>query len=133
MVIVHSRCISFFSPTTFFLSGTQKGRQGAIPNRSYHHFQRAYCDFPPRIVAFARYFQLFLSENIKRITQTLYQYLRDWMAEAVGFEPTCPLGQPHFECGSLRPLRYASTGADCGKQDDPDDESPCSDGGATRI
>ena len=31
------------------------------------------------------------------------------LAEAVGFEPTCPLGQPHFECGSLRPLRYAST------------------------
>ena len=39
--IVHSGCISFFSPTTFFLSGTQKDRQGATPNRSYHHFQRA--------------------------------------------------------------------------------------------
>ena len=59
--------------------------------------------------------------------------VRGDVAEAVGFEPTCPLGQPHFECGSLRPLRYASTGADCGKQDDSDDESSCSDGGATRI
>ena len=30
------------------------------------------------------------------------------MAEAVGFEPTCPCGQLHFECSSLQPLRYAS-------------------------
>ena len=28
--------------------------------------------------------------------------------EIVGFEPTCPFGQPHFECGSLQPLRYIS-------------------------
>ena len=44
-----------------------------------------------------------------------------------------PKWKHDFECGSLRPLRYASTGADCGKQDDSDDESSCSDGGATRI
>lgn len=25
----------------------------------------------------------------------------DYMAEKVGFEPTCPGRQPHFECGSL--------------------------------
>ena len=30
------------------------------------------------------------------------------LAEKVGFEPTCPCGQPHFECGALRPLRYFS-------------------------
>ena len=30
------------------------------------------------------------------------------LAEAVRFELTCPCGQPHFECGSLWPLRYAS-------------------------
>ena len=30
------------------------------------------------------------------------------VTETVGFEPTCPCGQPHFECGSLRPLRYIS-------------------------
>lgn len=30
------------------------------------------------------------------------------LAEKVGFEPTCPGGQPHFECGSLWPLRYFS-------------------------
>ncbi len=24
-----------------------------------------------------------------------------FLAETVGFEPTCPGGQPHFECGSL--------------------------------
>ena len=30
------------------------------------------------------------------------------MAEKVGFEPTCPCGQLHFECSSLQPLRYAS-------------------------
>ena len=35
-------------------------------------------------------------------------WLLDFLAEAVGFEPTCPCGQPHFECGSLWPLRYAS-------------------------
>ena len=35
--------------------------------------------------------------------------LKGFVAEAVGFEPTCPFGQPHFECGSLRPLRYTST------------------------
>ena len=35
--------------------------------------------------------------------------IRRSLAEAVGFEPTCPLGQLHFECSSLRPLRYAST------------------------
>ena len=26
----------------------------------------------------------------------------------MGFEPTCPCGQLHFECSSLQPLRYAS-------------------------
>ncbi len=31
-----------------------------------------------------------------------------FLAEEVGFEPTCPCGQPHFECGSLQPLRYSS-------------------------
>ena len=30
------------------------------------------------------------------------------LAEAVGFEPTCPCGQLDFESSSLRPLRYAS-------------------------
>ena len=30
------------------------------------------------------------------------------MAEAVGFEPTCPCGQLLFECSSLQPLRYVS-------------------------
>lgn len=30
------------------------------------------------------------------------------MAEAVGFEPTCPCGQLDFESSSLRPLRYRS-------------------------
>lgn len=34
--------------------------------------------------------------------------LKGFVAEAVGFEPTCPCGQPHFECGSLQPLRYVS-------------------------
>ena len=33
---------------------------------------------------------------------------RQFMAEKVGFEPTCPGRQPHFECGSLWPLRYFS-------------------------
>ena len=46
--------------------------------------------------------------------------VRSDVAEAVGFEPTCPLGQPHFECGSLRPLRYASKKGICGEQDNPD-------------
>ena len=71
-----------------FLPEMKKDRLGAIPNRSYHHIQRANCDFPPGIVASTRYFQLFLSKNIKRITQTLYQYLRDCMAPQVGLEPT---------------------------------------------
>ena len=71
-----------------FLSEMKKDQQGALPNRSYHHIQRANCNFSSGIVAFARYFQLFLSVNIKRITQTLYQYLRDWMAPQVGLEPT---------------------------------------------
>ena len=31
-----------------------------------------------------------------------------FLAETVGFEPTCPCGQPDFESGSLRPLRYVS-------------------------
>lgn len=66
-----------------FLPEMKKDRLGAIPNRSYHHIQRANCNFSSGIVAFARYFQLFLSVNIKRITQTLYQYLRDWMANPV--------------------------------------------------
>ena len=49
--------------------------------------------------------------------------VRSDVAEAVGFEPTCPLGQPHFECGSLRPLRYASMCL-CGEQDDPATDRP---------
>ena len=69
-----------------FLPEMKKDRLGAIPNRSYHHIQRANCDFPPGIVASTRYFQLFLSKNIKRITQTLYQYLRDWMANPVDYD-----------------------------------------------
>ena len=44
--------------------------------------------------------------GIKRLRLTV---IRRSLAEAVGFEPTCPLGQLHFECSSLRPLRYAST------------------------
>mgnify|MGYP007056508675 CR=1 FL=1 len=32
----------------------------------------------------------------------------DFLAETVGFEPTCPCGQPDFESSSLRPLRYVS-------------------------
>ena len=69
-----------------FLPEMKKDRLGAIPNRSYHHIQRANCNFSSGIVAFARYFQLFLSVNIKRITQTLYQYLRDWMARNAYFD-----------------------------------------------
>ena len=38
-----------------------------------------------------------------------YQNHRADLAEAVGFEPTCPCGQLDFESSSLRPLRYAST------------------------
>ena len=34
--------------------------------------------------------------------------LKGFVAEAVGFEPTCPCGQLDFESSSLRPLRYAS-------------------------
>ena len=30
------------------------------------------------------------------------------LAEKVGFEPTCPLRQTHFECAPLWPLRYFS-------------------------
>ena len=30
------------------------------------------------------------------------------LAETKGFEPLRPFGRPHFECGSLRPLRYVS-------------------------
>ena len=37
-----------------------------------------------------------------------HRVLKALMAEAVGFEPTCPCGQLHFECSSLQPLRYAS-------------------------
>ena len=29
-------------------------------------------------------------------------------AETEGFEPSCPEGQPDFESGALRPLRYVS-------------------------
>ena len=29
-------------------------------------------------------------------------------AETEGFEPSCPGGQPDFESGALRPLRYVS-------------------------
>ena len=33
---------------------------------------------------------------------------KDFLAEWVGFEPTCPCGQLDFESSSLRPLRYRS-------------------------
>ena len=46
--------------------------------------------------------------GVKEKYQPLYQKLILTMAEAVGFEPTCPCGQLHFECSSLQPLRYAS-------------------------
>ena len=58
--------------------------------------------------------------GVKKSLPALYQKLAGVVAEAVGFEPTCPLGQPHFECGSLRPLRYASKKGICGEQDNPD-------------
>ena len=106
MVIVQSGCISnhcreinlhYSSPKN------KKDRLGAIPNRSYHHFQRVYCDFSPRIVAFTRCFHLFLSISKKRITQTLYQYLRDWMAPQVGLEPTTL--RLTAECSAIELLR----------------------------
>ena len=71
-----------------FLLEMKKDQLGVLPNRSYHHIQRANCNFSSGIVALARYFQLFLSVNIKRITQTLYQYLRDWMANPVDYDTT---------------------------------------------
>ena len=86
-----------------FLLEMKKDQLGVLPNRSYHHIQRANCDFSPGIVAFARYFQLFLSVNIKRITQTLYQYLRDWMAPQVGLEPTTL--RLTAECSAIELLR----------------------------
>ena len=80
-----------------FLLEMKKDQLGVLPNRSYHHIQRANCNFSSGIVAFARYFQLFLSVNIKRITQTLYQYLRDWMVAQDGFEPsTCRVWTSSF-------------------------------------
>ena len=78
-----------------FLLEMKKDQLGVLPNRSYHHIQRANCNFSSGIVAFARYFQLFLSVNIKRITQTLYQYLRDWMAGALGLEPRTKVLETH--------------------------------------
>ena len=62
----------------------------------------------------------FCPDGVKNSLPELYQFLVGMVAEAVGFEPTCPLGQPHFECGSLRPLRYASKKGICGEQDNPD-------------
>ena len=61
--------------------------------------------------------------GVKKSLPALYPKLVGMVAEAVGFEPTCPLGQPHFECGSLRPLRYASMCL-CGEQDDPAADRP---------
>ena len=86
-----------------FLLEMKKDQLGVLPNRSYHHIQRANCNFSSGIVAFARYFQLFLSVNIKRITQTLYQYLRDWMAPQVGLEPTTL--RLTAECSAIELLR----------------------------
>ena len=34
-------------------------------------------------------------------SQAIYLPVSLVLAEKVGFEPTCPCGQPHFECGSL--------------------------------
>ena len=87
-----------------FLLEMKKDQLGVLPNRSYHHIQRANCNFPPGIVASTRYFQLFLSKNIKRITQTLYQYLRDWMAPQVGFEATTL--RLTAECSAVELLRH---------------------------
>ena len=87
-----------------FLLEMKKDQLGVLPNRSYHHIQRANCNFSSGIVAFARYFQLFLSVNIKRITQTLYQYLRDWMAPQVGLEPTTL--RLTAECSAIELLRH---------------------------
>ena len=47
-----------------------------------------------------------LSEQEKKPRK--HRVFKALMAEAVGFEPTCPCGQLHFECSSLQPLRYAS-------------------------
>lgn len=90
-----------------FLPEMKKDRLGAIPNRSYHHIQRANCDFPPGIVASTRYFQLFLSKNIKRITQTLYQYLRDWMANPVDCDTTDGCTLPGAGMGAMHLIQQA--------------------------
>ena len=101
-----------------FLLEMKKDQLGVLPNRSYHHIQRANCNFSSGIVAFARYFQLFLSVNIKRITQTLYQYLRDWMAGAEGFEPSTKVLETHVLPLHHAPLSfdngyYTEDGMDC--------------------
>ena len=54
------------SDNKYLFPKTKKDRQGAIPNRSFHRIQRVKCDFLPEFVAFVLYFQLFLSESIKK-------------------------------------------------------------------
>src|SRR6188508_2013361 len=36
------------------------------------------------------------------------EWTKQFLAERVGFEPTCPCGQDAFEAPPLRPLRYLS-------------------------
>ena len=56
----------------------------------------------PDVLAYADAPLVFESRTIVTITQkTPEKGVFCVMAETVGFEPTCPYGQPHFECGSL--------------------------------
>ena len=48
-----------------FLLEMKKDQLGVLPNRSYHHIQRANYDFSPGIIAFTRYFSYFCPKNKK--------------------------------------------------------------------
>ena len=107
MVIVQSGCISIRSheiiPCHPFPK-EQKRPAGGNPKPVISAYSAGImrlftcnCRFCPLFSAFS------VQEHKKRITQTLYQYLRDWMAPQVGLEPTTL--RLTAECSAIELLR----------------------------
>ena len=114
MVIVQSGCISIRSheiiPCHPFPK-EQKRPAGGNPKPVISAYSAGImrlftcnCRFCPLFSAFS------VQEHKKRITQTLYQYLRDWMAPQVGLEPTTL--RLTAECSAIELLRIMKCGSD---------------------
>ena len=88
-IIVHSGCISVCCKSLFlivFSPGNEKRPAGSNPNPAISPYSKGKLRLFTRNCRFCLLFSVLSVRKYKKITQTLYQYLRDWMANPVYFD-----------------------------------------------